>query len=122
MVIVLKKIKGGFQLPSLLRNQKVSRRYSRIKCVQCCQFLVPETPVYNVGTEELFHYFPDTRYTNFEKAFAKIDPCLLLLKLWNIGFTNPLLKFLISYLTGRISFVKSTNFSSSSSEVSQGSN
>ena len=54
----------------------------------------------------------DVIYTDFEKAFDKIDHCLLLQKLCNIGFTNPLLKLLISYLTGRISFVKYRNFSS----------
>ena len=55
-------------------------------------------------------------YTDFEKAFDKIEQCLFLQKLCNTDFTNSLLKLLISYLTG------SSKPFSQSSGVPQGSN
>lgn len=48
----------------------------------------------------------DTIYTDFSKAFDKVNHELLLLKLSSMGFTSSLLNWLKSYLTNRTQQVK----------------
>lgn len=68
----------------------------------------------------------DVIYTDFSKAFDRIDHCILLNKLENFGFSADLLLFFKSYLSDRKQFVIYNGFKSSiftaSSGVPQGSN
>ncbi|XP_075163191.1 uncharacterized protein LOC142235818 [Haematobia irritans] len=48
----------------------------------------------------------DAIYTDFSKAFDKVNHALLLHKLDMIGFSEPLLKWFHSYLIGRTQYVK----------------
>jgi len=51
-------------------------------------------------------------YTDLEKAFDRIDHQLLIKKLGSVGFNNPLLSWINSFLTNRIQIVKYENFTS----------
>ena len=48
----------------------------------------------------------DVVYTDFSKAFDRIDHSILLIKLRNFGFSDSLVKLIKSYLTGRMQCVK----------------
>lgn len=67
----------------------------------------------------------DTIYTDLAKAFDRVNHNVLLEKLKSFSFNNDLLKFLESYLTNRINFVRFDNSNSdsfiSTSGVPQGS-
>lgn len=52
----------------------------------------------------------DDIYTDFEKAFDRIDHTLSICKLETIGALNPLLSWFKSFLTNRIQIVKYKNF------------
>ena len=62
----------------------------------------------------------DVIYTNFSKAFDKIDHNILTTKLYHLGLRNPFHSWLASFLTGRKQYVKIKNFSSSQYNVSSG--
>lgn len=68
----------------------------------------------------------DVVYTDFSKAFDRIDHAVLLFKLSKVGFSNQLLQLLRSYLCNREQFVAYNGYASSSfvatSGVPQGSN
>lgn len=68
----------------------------------------------------------DVVYTDFSKAFDRIDHNLLIEKLNCIGFSNLLLNFMISYLKNRYQYVQYNGFKSknylATSGVPQGSN
>lgn len=68
----------------------------------------------------------DVIYTDFAKAFDKVNHLTLLSKLNYYGLSNPLVKFFSSYLHNRIQYVSYCGFSSSEfralSGVPQGSN
>lgn len=68
----------------------------------------------------------DVVYTDFSKAFDRIDHKLLIDKLSCIGLSNILLNFLSSYLENRLQYVQYNNFKSNTylatSGVPQGSN
>jgi len=51
-------------------------------------------------------YSVDTIYTDFKKAFDKVDHKILISKLAKFGFSGSLLKWLSSYLVGRTQIVK----------------
>lgn len=54
----------------------------------------------------------DVIYTDFSKAFDKIDHQLLLCKLHNYGFSDSLVNLIRSYLSNRSQFVQYRNFKS----------
>ncbi|XP_075167903.1 uncharacterized protein LOC142240069 [Haematobia irritans] len=62
----------------------------------------------------------DTIYTDFSKAFDKVNHALLLRKLDMIGFSNSLLKWFQSYLIGRTQCVKFGNATSRYVSVTSG--
>lgn len=62
----------------------------------------------------------DVIYTDFTKAFDRIDHALLLLKLDQFGFSDSLLRLLGSYLLGRRQFVEIRGVRSSPVEVTSG--
>lgn len=62
----------------------------------------------------------DVIYTDFSKAFDKIDHGILSAKLYNLGIRNPFYSWLVSFLTGRKQYVKIKNFNSSMYDVSSG--
>lgn len=68
----------------------------------------------------------DVIYTDFSKAFDKVDHDLLCEKLLNIGFSNQLVSFFLSYFCRREQFVTYNGFNSqmiiATSGVPQGSN
>ena len=68
----------------------------------------------------------DVIYTDFSKAFDKIDHTLILNKLVLFGFNCPLVNFFKSYLNSRSQYVTYNGFKSrsyiSTSGVPQGSN
>jgi len=69
------------------------------------------TLLYNYIKQFILNSFPnyqqtDVIYTDFEKAFDRINHELLIHKLKIIGFTDPLLSWLNSFSTKRIQFVK----------------
>jgi hypothetical protein len=51
----------------------------------------------------------DVIYTDFEKAFDKVNHSLLLIKLKSFGFNDPLLSWFESFLTNRVQAVKYEN-------------
>jgi len=55
----------------------------------------------------------DVIYTDFSKAFDKVDHCVLSSKLFNLGIRNPFHSWLVSFITGRQQYVKCTSFNSS---------
>lgn len=68
----------------------------------------------------------DVIYTDFSKAFDRIDHCLLLSKLQLYGCSTVLVQFFSSYLTNRLNYVTYNGFTSNpytvTSGVPQGSN
>lgn len=62
----------------------------------------------------------DVIYTDFEKAFDRVNHSLLINKLQKIGFANPLLSWFNSFLSQRIQFVKYKNFISTPMNVISG--
>lgn len=62
----------------------------------------------------------DAVYTDFEKAFDKIDHSLLIKKLEIIGILDPLLSWLESFLTNRIQIIKYKSFHSDKIKVTSG--
>ena len=68
----------------------------------------------------------DVVYTDFSKAFDRVDHKLLIDKLSHIGFSNSLLNFFISYLNNRLQYVYYNSYRSNTylatSGVPQGSN
>lgn len=62
----------------------------------------------------------DVIYTNFEKAFDRVDHNLLTIALNQLGFGGPLLSWLNSYLTNRSHFTSVLGFSSSLLPVPSG--
>ena len=68
----------------------------------------------------------DVIYTDFEKAFDRVNHKILLRKLENFGFSSGLLRFFADYLKGRRQFVRYGSFDSCEystySGVPQGSN
>lgn len=68
----------------------------------------------------------DVIYTDFAKAFDKVDHCILLNKLKNFSISTDLITFMSTYLTNRQQYVMINNFESdyytSDSGVPQGSN
>lgn len=78
----------------------------------------------NKSFEKLVHV--DVIYTDFEKAFDKVDHDILLKKLNNMGFSQDLLTYMASYLSNRRQYVSyghhlSLNFKTNSG-IPQGSN
>ena len=75
------------------------------------------------GLEKGFQF--DVVYTDFFKAFDRVNHDILLMKLNKIGFHSNLLNWIRTYLKGRIQFVRINNFLSSpinvTSDVPQGS-
>ena len=59
-------------------------------------------------------------YTNFEKAFDKVDHGVLLQKLYRVGVRGKLLKLLKSYLSGRTQRVKVNDMFSRITRVTSG--
>lgn len=59
-------------------------------------------------------------YTDFEKAFDRVDHQLLINKIESLEFKNPLLSWINSFLTDRIVTVKYENFTSDFIEVLSG--
>lgn len=62
----------------------------------------------------------DVIYTDFSKAFDKLDHNLLLQKLHLVGFSGPLIQFFNSYLLSRYQFVEYKGFRSPFHKVSSG--
>ncbi|CAI6370700.1 unnamed protein product [Macrosiphum euphorbiae] len=62
----------------------------------------------------------DVVYTDFEKAFDRVNHVLLINKLQEIGFANPLLSWFNSFLSQRIQFVKYKSFISTPINVISG--
>jgi hypothetical protein len=58
-------------------------------------------------------YQVDVNFTNFAKAFDKINHNILSIKLYSIGIPDPFLSWLTSYLTNKMQIVKLKNFHSS---------
>lgn len=54
----------------------------------------------------------DVIYTDFSKAFDRLDHALLLSKLDSVGLSNEFVKLMKSYLTGRAQFVQHCGFRS----------
>lgn len=52
----------------------------------------------------------DIIYTDFSKAFDRVNLEILFSKLHNFGFSNPLLSWFRSFLSGRFQIVKHLNF------------
>lgn len=69
--------------------------------------LLELTTIVNEGFRR--RYQTDCIYTDFSKAFDKVNHELLLLKLHLMGFSNALLKWIRSYLMGRAQMVKVGN-------------
>ena len=59
-------------------------------------------------------------YTDFSKAFDRIDHRILLAKLSELGFSDALVSFFRSYLTDRFQFVTYNCFKSSLYEIPSG--
>lgn len=59
-------------------------------------------------------------YTDFEKAFDKVDHNLLIEKLKNYGINNPLLSWFNSFLKNRFQIVKNGNSHSAPISVNSG--
>ncbi|XP_075167479.1 uncharacterized protein LOC142239572 [Haematobia irritans] len=62
----------------------------------------------------------DVIYTDFSKAFDKVNHMLLLRKLQQLGFSSSLLKWISSYLIGRIQRVRFRNVFSNQFDVISG--
>lgn len=76
-------------------------------------------------TSEIYHGFLqhqqiDVIYTDFSKAFDKVNHMLLRKKLCLLGFSNSTLQWIFSYLTNRIQAVLFKNIRSRNIEVSSG--
>lgn len=54
----------------------------------------------------------DVIYTDFPKAFDKIDHIILAVKLHNLGFRNPFYSWLVSFISGRKQYIKLKNYES----------
>jgi Reverse transcriptase (RNA-dependent DNA polymerase) len=65
-------------------------------------------------------YQVDTIYTDFSKAFDKVNHTILILKLERFGLHGQLLAWIASYLHNRKQFVKVSNFLSKEIEVTSG--
>jgi Reverse transcriptase (RNA-dependent DNA polymerase) len=65
-------------------------------------------------------YQADVIYTDFSKAFDRVNHFLLSQKLNSIGISNPLLSWFTSFITNRIQIVKHKNYFSSPIYVSSG--
>lgn len=59
-------------------------------------------------------------YTDFEKAFDRVDHKLLIKKIESIGFNNPLVSWVNSFLTNRTQIVTYENFTSNRIKVLSG--
>ncbi|XP_063932652.1 uncharacterized protein LOC135144560 [Zophobas morio] len=66
------------------------------------------------------HLQVDSVYTDFAKAFDRVNHKLLLLKLDKLGFKDNTIKWLASFLSGRCQQVRIDNFISSSFSVPSG--
>lgn len=64
--------------------------------------------------------FVETLYTDFSKAFDRVNISLLLLKLERLGFSHKLLNWIESYLTGRTQLVRFKGKISAPVEVTSG--
>jgi len=62
----------------------------------------------------------DVIYTNFSKAFDKVDHIALSSKLFNLSIRNPFHSWLVSYITGRQQYVKCKSFTSSLFKINYG--
>jgi len=62
----------------------------------------------------------DVIYTDFEKAFDRVNHSLLIYKLKLYGFSDPFLSWFNSYLINHIQVVKYKNFISNSINVLSG--
>lgn len=62
----------------------------------------------------------DVIYTDFEKVFDKIDLSIVATKLYQSGLRNPFLFWLVSFLSGRIQYVKFKNYNSYMYNVTSG--
>ncbi|CAI6372445.1 unnamed protein product [Macrosiphum euphorbiae] len=62
----------------------------------------------------------DVIYTDFSKAFDKVDHCALRSKLFNLGIRNPFHSWLVSFITGRQQYVKYMSFNSSLFKINTG--
>lgn len=62
----------------------------------------------------------DVVYTDFSKAFDKVNHSLLVSKLKNLGFHSNLLRWFESYLVGRVQYVRINNILSDPVEATSG--
>jgi len=66
----------------------------------------------------------DVIYTDFSKAFDKIDHNILAAKLYNLGFRNPFYSWLVSFISDKKQYIKVKNIKSplyiASSGIPQG--
>lgn len=62
----------------------------------------------------------DVMYSDFSKAFDKVNFNILIAKLQSLGISDPLLSWLYSYLTSRTQIVKVENFESDGINVTSG--
>lgn len=62
----------------------------------------------------------DVIFTDFEKAFDRVNHELLLIALNNVGFGDPLLSWFKSYLTNKIQFTRVQGFNSTLTSVPSG--
>ncbi|XP_075157713.1 uncharacterized protein LOC142230979 [Haematobia irritans] len=88
------------QISSLLSANQHGFRKKRSTITNLLEF----TCLVNDAFRDRFQ--TDTIYTDFSKAFDKVNHALLLHKLDMIGFSEPLLRWFHSYLIGRTQYVK----------------
>ncbi|XP_075162973.1 uncharacterized protein LOC142235596 [Haematobia irritans] len=88
------------QISSLLSANQHGFRNKRSTITNLLEF----TCLVNDAFRDRFQ--TDTIYTDFSKAFDKVNHALLLHKLDMIGFSDPLLRWFHSYLIGRTQYVK----------------
>ena len=62
----------------------------------------------------------DVIYTDFEKAFDKVDHGILIDKLYSLGIRGKMLKLIYNYLTNRTQYVKIKDYLSQSFYVTSG--
>lgn len=62
----------------------------------------------------------DVIYTDFSKAFDKIDHSIMISKLINFGFNSSMLVFFRSYLQGRLQYMEYQGYKSPNYEVTSG--
>ena len=65
-------------------------------------------------------YQCDVIYTDFSKAFDRVDHSILIAKLHKLGFRSNLLNWFDSYLTGRVQYVRINNVTSNPIVVTSG--